>query len=121
MNANAPAITQPELIQVCVLHDASGRVAHIHRIATFPGAKKSADAVVEARCREVAVQLGHDIKNLKALHVSGGELKPGMGYKVDVQKRKLVPLPQPARVMSSMPKKKPTQKPKKTTRRKKSR
>jgi hypothetical protein len=91
--------TLPESLQVCLLHDASGRVVHIHRVATLPGAKKTSASEVEARCVHVAKQLGHKTEGLTTLHVREGELKLGTPYKVDVKAKKLIELPRPARNM----------------------
>jgi hypothetical protein len=87
----------PESVDICVLYDPSnGRVVHIHRVATFAGAKQSGKQEIEARCLTVARQLGHATAHLKTLHVPRGEFKPSTPYRVDVQALKLVAQPRPA-------------------------
>jgi len=88
----------PESMDICVLYDSTnGRIMHIHRVATFAGAKKTSKPEIEARCLKVAKQLGHATEHLKTLHVPQEEFKPSTPYKVDVQKLKLVEQPRPAR------------------------
>jgi hypothetical protein len=86
--------TSPESIQICALYDATtGRIAHIHRVATFAGAKKTSQSKVEARCLEMAKKLGHNPASMKTLHISSAEFKSGTPYRVDVHSRKLIEVP----------------------------
>ena len=88
----------PESLDICVLYDSSnGRIAHIHRVATFAGAKKTGKPEIEARCLKIAKQLGHATEHLKTLHVPHKEFKAATPYQVDVKTLKLVERPRPAR------------------------
>lgn len=88
------SVMTPESIDVCVLYNpSSGVIAHIHKVATFAGARISSKEDIEARCFKVAEQLGHATRDLRALHVPRGEFKSSISYKVDVEAHKLVEQP----------------------------
>jgi hypothetical protein len=88
----------PASRHMCLLYNpADGRIVHIHRIVNYGSAKKRpGKQAVEARCFEVAKQIGLATTGLKSLHVPDEEFKPSTPYKVDVKKRKLVAQPMPA-------------------------
>jgi hypothetical protein len=105
MTAKKQNLLKPESMDVCVLYDpANGRVVHVHRVATFAGAKKSSAHEIEARCLKVAKQLGHTTAHLKSLHVPHGQFKAATPYIVDVKSSKLIEQPRPARLSESVKK-----------------
>jgi hypothetical protein len=82
---------KPESVDVCLLYDPSdGQIKHVHRVATFAGAKKTSKQEVEARCLKHAKKLGHKTTKLKTLHLLNEDFKPSKHYRVDVQASKLI-------------------------------
>ncbi len=81
----------PTYSNVCVLYDSSnGRIAHTHRAVSYGQGIRHTEEEVEAGCIATAKKLGHDVVNMKTLHVPSAEFKTGMAYRVYIHARQLV-------------------------------
>lgn len=87
---------KPEDVKICVLFDPKdGRIAHHHKVATFPGGQRVDEKEVERRTFARAASFGTDTSKLKALHLSEKDCDPAHRYKVDIKTLTLVELPKP--------------------------
>ena len=70
--------------KVCVLHDATGRVVHIHRAVTLAGGRIMTDDELKERTRERAKAAGLDVSALSTLQVDGEKHEDLCNYRVDI-------------------------------------
>lgn len=74
----------------------TGRIAHMHYSVTAKGGKHPEQATLEKDALEQLAQLQPGMTaKMALLHVKPASMKPRVFYKVDIQKRILVEMPQP--------------------------
>jgi hypothetical protein len=78
-----------------VLHDPkSGQILHLHAVQTMRGGAHPDEKTREADARAQLARGRHTaVANIAVLHADPKSIKPGTGYKVDIQKRVLVEVP----------------------------
>jgi hypothetical protein len=91
MNFVTSGRSQVRSVKCCILFDPKdGAVVHTHRVVTMEGADETPDHLVEERARHLARGLGLDVSSLELLQVDPKTMQPGVKYKVDRHKRRLV-------------------------------
>jgi|SRR5215510_1501724 len=79
-----------------ILFRPDGQIAHVHESVTLSGGHVATAAEVEQAAFAHAARNGHEVAQLKAMHVEPAALKPFMHYQVDPVSRKLVGKPAPS-------------------------
>src|SRR5437588_8920368 len=74
---------------VAVYHQKDGRVCHLHHAITFAGAARRPQQEHEHNARTYAEKFGHDLADLKFLHVPDF-LPFARKYRVDLKRKVLV-------------------------------
>jgi hypothetical protein len=79
--------------KACVVYDsASGQLRHVHRVVTFVGGREPSNEQIASD----ALRLVNSLPNppggaLHVLHVDHDTIQPGKRYRVDLQKKAIVP------------------------------
>ena len=79
----ADKVMQPKSVALCVLHDADGKIIHIHRTWTYEGGVESSQADVEREAKRVAALMRHDVSKLQTLHAPHEAIGRGKAYRVE--------------------------------------
>lgn len=81
-----------------------GTILHMHHVMTMEGCEPRNEADAEEEAVSFAKKLGHDIENLKVLHVPD-TVNPFTRYRIDLTKLEFVELPKPSIAASGFPSK----------------
>ena len=78
--------------KACVVYDAeTGRMHHLHRVVTFEGGREPSDDEIAAAALRAFQELHADRRGaFETLHVDHAAVEPGVKYRIDVHKKKLV-------------------------------
>jgi hypothetical protein len=86
-------ILKAQAHRACVIYDSvSGRILHVHHDIALPGGRLVSESEAEEAATAQLRKRGRHSAQLQVLHVSPDELQPRVRYKVDPQRRVLVPL-----------------------------
>jgi hypothetical protein len=79
--------------KACVVYDsASGRIRHVHNVVTFVGGREPTDEQIAADALQAVNSLPKPYGGvLQVLHIPHGAVEPGKTYRVDLNKKGLVP------------------------------
>ena len=73
-----------------VYDEKTGRIAHVHQVTTYAGAKAASERADKAEALKLAKQFGHSVRGLRVLNVRARDLNLGVPQRVDVKTRRLV-------------------------------
>jgi len=74
----------------CVIYDAaSGRIYHVHTVATFADSRQRSREEIEKESYELASRAGHNVAAMKALHIGDENMEPDVRYKVNLSNMSL--------------------------------
>ena len=84
---------QPQKIYSATVYDPSGRIIHMHHVVVFEGTTVPSQKRIEALALEHASKAGHATKGSLVANTDEPGIAAGGDYRIDVQKKMLVPMP----------------------------
>ncbi|KUJ37286.1 hypothetical protein ACZ90_70250 [Streptomyces albus subsp. albus] len=82
---------EPASERAYVVYDGErGTVVHLHRVLAYAGADETTVEQDRAQALEVARRVGHDTRDLRALHVQPADLEASARQRVDLETLRLV-------------------------------